>query len=53
MPATPHHTTPIPLPLWQRVLIWAVVLTALLAVFALYTQPEFMRTLADQVWACF
>ena len=26
---------------------------ALLAVFALYTQPEFMVMLADQVWACF
>lgn len=41
------------LPLWQRVLLWAVVLAVLLAVFALYTQPDFMRTLADQMWACF
>ncbi|HEY4664337.1 MAG TPA: hypothetical protein VIG85_05070 [Comamonas sp.] len=46
--------TPSPmLLLWLRLLVWAVVLAALLAVFALYTQPEFMRTLADQVWACF
>lgn len=41
------------LPLWQRVLVWSIVLTVLLAVFALYTQPDFMRTLADQMWACF
>jgi hypothetical protein len=26
---------------------------ALLAVFLLYTQPDFMRTVADQVWSCF
>jgi hypothetical protein len=25
----------------------------LLAVFALYTRPAFLVTLADQVWACF
>jgi hypothetical protein len=39
--------------MWLRALIWAVVLAGLLAVFALYTRPEFMLTLADQVWACF
>jgi hypothetical protein len=22
-------------------------------VFALYTRPDFLRTLADQIWACF
>ncbi|MDO4593471.1 MAG: hypothetical protein Q4B46_11845 [Comamonadaceae bacterium] len=38
---------------WQRAVLWAVVLLALLGVFALYTQPQFMITLADQVWACF
>jgi hypothetical protein len=26
---------------------------AVLAVFALYLQPDFMVTLANQVWACF
>lgn len=33
----------------------AVLLAAavLAAVFMLYLQPEFLRTLADQVWACF
>lgn len=38
---------------WQRISIWCSVLVLLLAVFALYLQPEFMLTLADQVWACF
>ncbi len=28
-------------------------LLALLCVFALYLQPEFMVLLAQQVWACF
>ena len=41
------------LKLWQRSLIWAAVLMVLLAVFAMYLKPEFMLTLADQVWACF
>lgn len=50
-PHTPPHAAP--LPTWLRALIWAVVLAALLAVFALYTRPEFMLTLADQVWTCF
>jgi hypothetical protein len=50
-PHTSSHAAP--LPTWLRALIWAVVLGALLAVFALYTRPEFMLTLADQVWACF
>lgn len=31
----------------------AAALLALLAVFALYLRPEFMLTLADQLWACF
>ena len=39
--------------LWRRGLLWLEVLLILLAVFALYTQPDFMVMLADQVWACF
>jgi len=49
-------TTPASSPLlrpWQRAAVWALVLLALLGVFALYLQPEFVITLADQVWACF
>ena len=38
---------------WQRAAVWAVVLSALLGVFALYLQPTFMVALADYVWACF
>ena len=48
---TPSSPAPLLRP-WQRALLWAVVLTGLLAVFALYLQPQFMITLADQVWAC-
>jgi hypothetical protein len=35
---------------------WLAYLAAgavLLAVFALYTDPAFLVTLADQIWACF
>ena len=37
----------------RKLLAWGAAAAALLAVFALYTRPEFMVTLADQVWACF
>ena len=52
---SPPSSTPAtrPLPLWKRLLVWAAVALVLLAVFALYLQPEFMVTLSDQVWACF
>ncbi len=36
-----------------RWLAYAAVLAVLLAVFALYTRPAFLITLADQLWACF
>ncbi|KRC23874.1 hypothetical protein ASE31_04645 [Acidovorax sp. Root217] len=55
MPAAPEHAphrTPA-LPLAWRVLAWAVAILACLAVFAMYTVPEFMVMLADQVWNCF
>jgi hypothetical protein len=32
---------------------WALVALVLAAVFALYTDTEFMLLMADQVWACF
>ncbi len=32
---------------------YALAVAALLAVFALYTRPAFLVTLADQIWACF
>jgi hypothetical protein len=37
----------------RRLLAYAAALAMLLAVFALYTQPDFLVTLANQVWACF
>ena len=37
----------------RRLTLYTLAVTALLAVFALYTRPDFLVTLADQVWACF
>lgn len=37
----------------RKPLGWAGALLLLAGVFALYLQPEMMRTLADQLWACF
>ena len=37
----------------RKPLGYAAAVLALLAVFALYTQPDFMVTLADLLWACF
>jgi hypothetical protein len=36
-----------------KICVWAAALAALLGVFALYTRPDFLLTLANQVWACF
>ena len=32
---------------------WIGASLVLLAVFAMYTRPEFLVTLADHVWSCF
>ncbi len=37
----------------QRALLWLAALLVLLGVFLLYTRPDFLLTLADQLWACF
>ena len=37
----------------RKLLAYGGAVAALLAVFALYTRPEIMVTLADQIWACF
>ncbi|MDB5850145.1 MAG: hypothetical protein JWP29_3897 [Rhodoferax sp.] len=37
----------------RKTLAFGAALTALAAVFAMYTQPAFLVTLADQLWACF
>ncbi len=33
--------------------LWALAIIASLGVFALYTRPDFLVTLANQIWACF
>ena len=40
-------------PRLRKLLAWGAALLVLLAVFALYTRPDFLKTLADQLWACF
>ena len=37
----------------KKALVWIAAVAALLAVFALYTQPRMMVALADLMWACF
>ena len=37
----------------RKLLAWGAATAVLLAVFALYTRPQFLVTLADQIWACF
>ena len=37
----------------RRLTLYTLAITALLAVFALYTRPDFLLTLANQVWTCF
>lgn len=39
--------------LGRKVLIYVGALCVLLLVFSLYTHPDFLVTLANQVWACF
>lgn len=38
---------------WQQWGFGASAILALLAVFALYTQPTFVVDLANRLWACF
>ena len=40
-------------PLAVRTLAWSAALAVLLATFALYHRPEFLVSLADQLWSCF
>jgi hypothetical protein len=37
----------------RRLLPWAAASALLAAVFALYTRPELMVMLSEQLWACF
>ena len=38
---------------WRGLGVWAVIALVLAAVWTLYMQPDFMLTVAQQVWACF
>ncbi|MDB5741903.1 MAG: hypothetical protein JWR68_218 [Polaromonas sp.] len=37
----------------HKLVLWSLAALALLGVFALYTRPGFLFTLANQAWACF
>ena len=37
----------------RKLLAYGAAIAVLLAVFALYTRPAILVTLADQIWACF
>ena len=37
----------------KKILLYGAAACVLLAVYALYTRPDFMVTLSNQVWACF
>lgn len=40
-------------PLAVQAMVWAAVALALLGTLTLYQRPEFLVSLADQVWSCF
>lgn len=37
----------------HKVVLYVVSAAALALVFAMYTRPDFMMTLSNQVWGCF
>ena len=49
-PSTQTATSVSPALRW---LAWAVAVLVCLAVFGMYTVPDFMVMVADQVWSCF
>lgn len=40
-------------PFWLRACAWLAVALAGLGVLLLYTRPDFLVMVADQLWACF
>lgn len=40
-------------PLAMKALVWSAVALALLGTLTLYQRPDFLVSLADQVWGCF
>jgi len=37
----------------RKLISYAAALAVLLAVFALYTRPDLMVTISEQIWSCF
>jgi len=37
----------------RKLALYLLAIAATLVVFALYLRPDFLLTLADQLWACF
>jgi hypothetical protein len=40
-------------PIWRQVLVGLACTLVLLGVLSLYLQPDFLMTLANQMWGCF
>jgi len=38
---------------WTKWLAYGTAVLLLLAVFSFYTRPDFLLTLANEIWACF
>jgi hypothetical protein len=36
-----------------KIALWTLAVAASLGVFSLYTRPDFLLTLSNQVWSCF
>jgi hypothetical protein len=36
-----------------QILLYSVAVAVLLSIFALYTRPDFLFTLSNQLWGCF
>ena len=51
--APPRRRTPDPVKLAYKVLLYATLAGVLALVFAMYTRPDFVMKLANQVWGCF
>ncbi|MEY5029186.1 MAG: hypothetical protein RLZ63_1501 [Pseudomonadota bacterium] len=38
---------------WRKALVWLGIVLTLLLVSLLYLRPDFVISMADQLWACF
>ncbi|HPW84026.1 MAG TPA: hypothetical protein PLL83_06545 [Rhodoferax sp.] len=41
------------MPTRRNILLATIALAVLMAVFAMYTQPDFLVQMANQLWSCF